>query len=142
MKYFGRVLIAVVLTVIVGLGVLFYSHYRLPTTAEMEDFFSKHRSAFERKNADVLFAVSQNRAIDSGPDTEIGYQFLEIRPESPLMVKYFTHVRGIGVGAFGTGIAYLESPPGKTARRVSALLAPLLTLRESSRRGNTQQQVL
>ena len=48
-------------------------------------------------------------------DSEIGYKWVETEPKpdvyqagEPLIVRYYTHLRGIGVGAFGTGIAYID----------------------------------
>jgi hypothetical protein len=115
MKTFFKFLIAVFLISIIGLGIIGYTRFRSPTTAEMAEFFFEHQSMFEQKNVAILSALSQKAEIDSGPNTEVGYRWLETQPapyayqdSEPMMVRYYTHLRGIGVGAFGTGIAYFD----------------------------------
>jgi hypothetical protein len=115
MKTFFKLLLLCVLITIIALGFLGYLHFSSPKTAEMKEFFSLHQTAFEQKNGEILAALSQRTAIHSGPDEKVGYRWLEIEPQpeiyrdgDPLIVRYYTHMRGIGVGAFGTGIAYLD----------------------------------
>jgi hypothetical protein len=81
----------------------------------MTEFFSLHQTAFEQKNGEILAALSQRTAIHSGPEEKEVYRWLEIEPKpevyrdgDPLIVRYYTHMRGLGVGAFGTGIAHLD----------------------------------
>jgi len=115
MKTFLKLLLAVVLITIIALGVIGYNLFSSPTTAEIKEFFSKNQSAFAQKNAEILSAVAQKKSINSNGDTVVGYQWLEVQPElhsyqngDPLIVRYYTHLRGIGVGSFGTGIAYID----------------------------------
>ncbi|SHJ99305.1 hypothetical protein SAMN02745165_03709 [Malonomonas rubra DSM 5091] len=110
-----KLLLVVLLISIIALGFIGYRQFTLPKTAEMEEFFSRQRAMFKQKNAAILTALSTNTAIASGADKDVGYQWLETepRPDSyqqggSVTVRYYTHIRGVGVGAFGTGIAYID----------------------------------
>ena len=116
MKTFFKILLATILVASVALGIVGYRLFSLPTTAEMSEFFSENQSAFVLKNAEILSAVAQKKSINLQADAGIGYRWLEVQPDShsyqnsdPITVRYYTHMRGIGVSAFGTGIAYLDS---------------------------------
>lgn len=119
MKITIRILFVLVSVVLAIAGIGLYLQYRLPSTADMETFFHEHRAELERRNIEVLAAAGD---VESGPDPRAGYRFLEVRREPPRAVRYFTHLRGIGVSAFGTGIAWLESPPEKVYSSLEAML--------------------
>lgn len=128
MKKFLKFLLPILLIGIIGLGVLGIRFFSAPTTADMEDFFTNHKLAFEEKNRGLLTALSHQTAISSDGDTKIGYRWLEIEPKpetyqngDPVIVRYYTHLQGIGVGAFGTGIAYLD--PRREEKRYPSLEA-------------------
>jgi hypothetical protein len=115
MKTFFKLLLVVLFISIVTLGFIGYRQFKLPKTDEMEEFFSLQRTMFEQKNAAILTALLTNKVISPGADKGVGYQWLETEPRSdtyqqgePVIVRYYTHNRGIGVGAFGTGIAYID----------------------------------
>lgn len=115
MKTFFKLFMAALLIGIISLGFVGYKSYRLPTTVEMEEFFAAHRSGFEHKNTSILYSLQNKVAVDSGLDTTVGYQWLEMEPKAdlyedggPVIIRYYTHLRGIGVGAFGVGIAYID----------------------------------
>ena len=115
MKTFFKLLLAVILIAIIALGIVGYHLFSSPTTIEMKEFFSKNQSAFAQRNVEILSAVAQEKSVNSNGDADVGYRWLEVQPElhsyqngDPLIVRYYTHLRGIGVGAFGTGIAYLD----------------------------------
>lgn len=114
MKTFFKLLLAVLLISIISLGCISYSRFQTPTTAEMEEFFAAHQVGFEKKNAAILTALAKKTVIDSSADTQIGCQWIETQPRpdsyqkgEPVKIRYYTHLRGIGVSAFGTGIAYI-----------------------------------
>ena len=115
MKTFIKLFLIILLIAIITLGFIGYTRFQLPSTAEMEEFFAAHRSGFEQKNYSILSALAQKETIDLGPDSKVGYQWLEMELKSdsyqdgdPITLRYYTHLRGIGVGAFGTGIAYID----------------------------------
>lgn len=115
MKTFLKLFLAVLFVAIISLGFLGYKRFQPPTTAEMEEFFTTHRIGFAQKNAAILSALAQKTTINSGADAKVGYKWLETQPKpeffqdgEPIIIRYYTHLRGIGVGAFGTGIAYID----------------------------------
>lgn len=115
MKTIFKLILAFILIAILCLVFIGYSHFKIPTTAEMEEFFTAHQINFEEKNAAILANLQKNNTINTGPDSQIGYQWLEIQPfpdsyqtGEPVTIRYYTHLKGIGVGAFGTGIAYID----------------------------------
>ncbi len=115
MKKILKFLLPIILIGIIGLGVLGMRFFSAPTTTNMEDFFTNHKLAFEEKNRELLTALSQQITVSSEGDTMIGYRWVEVEPKQeiyqkgdPVIVRYYTHLKGIGVGAFGTGIAYLD----------------------------------
>ncbi|MFN2257040.1 MAG: hypothetical protein ABR516_00970 [Desulfuromonadaceae bacterium] len=92
-----------------------YNRFQLPATAEMEIFFTTHRVEFEEKNAAILTALRQKTIIDSGPNKQIGYQWLEIQPRPDsyqkgdwVTISCYTHMMGVGAGAYATGLAYIH----------------------------------
>lgn len=93
---------------------LFYFSNSRPSAQEMKDYFLERQSAFEGKNAELLSAISENREIEKGTDEHVGYQWLKLTYEPNIQIRYYTDSLGIGVGSFGTGLAYLQSPPDKT----------------------------
>lgn len=130
MKIFFKLLLASLLIAIASLGFMGYNRFQSPTTVEMKDFFTAHRTGFEQKNTALLSALAQKATINTGHDAEVGYQWLETQPGpdsyqdgEPVKILYYTHLRGIGVGSFGTGIAYIE-PAGqvKTYPNLEAML--------------------
>ena len=121
MKSFFKSSLLVILVVIIAFGIMGYRQFSSPTTVEMKEFFAAHRVGFEKKNAAILTALAKETVINSGADTQIGYQWIETQlgPDSyqngePVIVRYYTHLRGIGVGSFGTGIAYIDPASQET----------------------------
>ena len=115
MKIVVRILLAIIIAYTIGLGIIGYNRFQSPTTGEMEEFFSKQQNMFEGKNAALLTALSQKKTIDLDADAEVGYLWIEMQPEphsyqdgDPLLIRYYTHLRGIGVSSFGAGIAYFD----------------------------------
>jgi len=105
------ILLAISTSVIVGGIVVLYFNFKLPTTIEMRNYFSSHQSEFENKNAEILAVLAAGGHVDSGGNAKVGYLGLQATSEPSAQIMYFTHRAGIGVGSFGTGIAYLESQP-------------------------------
>ncbi len=126
MKRVLKILLAVFLILASILIVMGYKQFSLPDSSEMKAFFLEHRPAFEQKNISILAALKQREHISTAGDAEVGYKWLQIepdydQPEQPLVIRYYTHLRGIGVGGFGTGIAYMS--PGATERLYPTLEA-------------------
>lgn len=128
MKTFLKFLLAALLVFIIILGFMSYSRFQLPTTAEMKEYFFVHQSRFEQENSAIVSALTQKTVIDSGANTQVGYQWLETQPTldayqagDPIIVRYYTHLRGIGVGTFGAGIAYID--PARTEKIYPSLEA-------------------
>ena len=116
MKTFFKLILVVLLIAIIGFGIVGYNSFKVPSTVEMVDFFSTHRGGLEQKKVAMLSALEQKQVISLGADTQLGYRWLEIEPQpdsylpgEPVTIRYYTHLRGIGVGGFGTGIAYIDS---------------------------------
>ncbi|MBW2710117.1 MAG: hypothetical protein JRD04_12835, partial [Deltaproteobacteria bacterium] len=115
MKLFFKLFLAIFLVVFIVLAILSYNQFSLPTSTEMDNYFLEHQEAFKQKNDSILAALQLQKPITLLADSEIGYKWVEIEPKpnvyqagKPLIVRYYTHLRGIGVGAFGTGIAYID----------------------------------
>ena len=91
------------LLLVLGLfGYLFFST-QLPNTEEMHKFYSSHHADLDKENKEII--SKENR--------KIGYFNVEATLNPSISIKYYTHQQGFGVGAYGTGIAYLEIPPHK-----------------------------
>ena len=119
MKRFLKILLAVFLILAGVLIVMGYKQFSLPDSSEMKVFFLEHQPAFKQKNASILTTLERQGRIATTGNPEIGYKWLQIEPEhyqpgQPLVIRYYTHLRGLGVGGFGTGIAYMS--PGATER--------------------------
>ena len=115
MKTFFKLFLILLFILIISLGFIGYNRFQLPSTAKMEEFFVAHQSGFEQKNTVIISALEQKIEIDSGVNRQVNYQWLKILPSldsyqegDPVAVLYYTHLRGIGVGSFGTGIAYID----------------------------------
>lgn len=111
--------IVAIAIVVMSLATCMYSGFRIPSTADMKDFYSEHQNDFEQHNAALLMKLSKNESIDTGPNPAVGYQWLMVFPHPSIYeegmeieLRYYTHKKGIGVGSYGTGIAYLD--PGTT----------------------------
>ena len=116
MKLFLKITLAVFVSAIIAIVVIGYKQYSVPSSAEMVAFFVSNRDGFEQKNREILSALDQQEQIDTGADSQLGYRWVEIEPldslasnNEPIVVRYYTHVSGIGVGSFGTGIAHIEA---------------------------------
>jgi hypothetical protein len=135
MKRFLKIL---AIFIVSGLAVLFFLGYRqfsIPQTAELHEIFADKRNAYETHAANTREAMSKREPIDSAANAQIGYLWLEVEPEpatyndgDPIVLRYYTHARGIGVGAFGTGIAYLD--PGLRVQNYP----DIETMREDARK--------
>jgi len=115
MKTFLKLFLAVLLIAIISLGFIGCKRFQSPTTVEMEEFFAANRVGFEQKNAEILAALTQKTAINLGADAKVAYKWFETQPNhdffqdgEPIIIRYYTHLWGIGVGVFGTGIAYID----------------------------------
>jgi hypothetical protein len=84
---------------------------RLPDTKEMHSYFLSHQAEFEKENTEIISRLKAEQAINSNENMKPVYFRLEAALKPSLSIKYYTHQLGIGLGAFGTGIAYLETPP-------------------------------
>ncbi len=104
------------------LGVALYAmfHEPMPNAGTMRLLFVDRQLAFERRNEELLRAAAEGRPYDTGPDNRIGYRFVR-RVADPPGFEYITHIEGVGTGAFGTGIAYLEKPPKKLYPSIEAM---------------------
>jgi len=112
MKRFLKILLAVFLVISITLAVVGYKQFSLPSSSDMKSFFLEHQQGFEQENSSILATLTQQKSIAMAGNPEVGYQWLQIEPEQyqpgkPLIVRYYTHLRGIGVSSFGTGIAYM-----------------------------------
>ncbi len=135
MKTFFKLSLAITLVGMITLGFLGSRVFSTPSTAEMEKFFSNHKRAFEEKNKEILTELSQQETISSTGDLTIGYQWLEVDPtpeneqqNTPTIIRYYTHRKGIGVSSFGTGIAYIDP------RREERIYPNLEAMREERKR--------
>ncbi len=113
MKRFLKILLVIFLLISGALGFAGYKLFSLPDSSEMKTFFFEHRQAFEQKNTSILSALRQQKPIATTGNSVIGYQWIQLEPEypqtgKPMIIRYYTHLRGIGVGSFGTGIAYIN----------------------------------
>ena len=132
MKKFFKAFLLIVLVGFVTIFIYGYRLHTLPTTAEMKSFFASHQSAFRQKNGEILSRLKQHQPISFKADPATGYRWIKISPagedqyQQPVIVRYYTHQRGIGVGGFGTGIAYIDpeikikSYPSLEAMKVEA----------------------
>ena len=101
------------LLLVLGLfGYLFFST-QLPNTEEMHKFYSSHHADLDKENKEIISKVMAGQPINSKENRKIGYFNVEATLNPSISIKYYTHQQGFGVGAYGTGIAYLEIPPHK-----------------------------
>ncbi len=85
----------------------------LPTTDGMKGYFAQHQVVLQRVNVEILAALSEGKQMDPALAKGEVYQFLQLRSTPMPMVNYHTHVKGFGLGSYGTGIAYSPSAPEK-----------------------------
>ena len=104
--------------VVASLGTLIFWSYRpLPSTSDLQSYFAAHREDFNRINQRIINIVSENKKLSLDEESKfaeiLGIKFIEVLSADPPGVKYYSHKRGIGVASYGTGIAYLYTPPAK-----------------------------
>jgi hypothetical protein len=80
-------------------------------TGDLKSFFEDRSSFFEQKNTELLAMIRRGDQIDTGFSRKIGYKYINIVSKDPFRIHYVTDQRGIGVGSYGTGVAYLEREP-------------------------------
>ncbi|MFC1524133.1 hypothetical protein ACFL6N_05010 [Thermodesulfobacteriota bacterium] len=102
--------------ILLGLGgVLLFRSYSLPDSAQMQEYFHQHRESLAAANREILASMAPDGHLQAGVTDKqaklLDIEFIETNSRFPLEIRYHTHVRGIGVGAYGTGIAFLELPP-------------------------------
>lgn len=112
---------ASLLIVTVAVCISIYIIFRVPSTAEMRDFYTGHRTALEQRNHDILAALDGNEMPATGADDAAGYRFVSIEQEPSRTISYATHISGFGVASSVTGIAWLEVPPRQTYPSIEAM---------------------
>jgi len=113
-------LAAILLFIIVIFGYLYFTT-KLPNTEEMNSFYSFRQAKFEKINNEIISRLIAGQLIDLKKNKEVGYFRMSAELKPTISIKYYTHQRGFGVGAFGNGIAYLETPPNKIYANLEAM---------------------
>ena len=109
----------VAMVVAVGL-LVFWLHGPLPTAAELTGLLEQNRSAYEQRTEEIRQAVNRGQRFAPLQDDALGYFTFDARRE-PFRVLYYTSRSGLGVGAYGTGLAYLEEPPERLYSGIEAM---------------------
>ena len=116
MKSLLKVLGALVLLVIVAIvGLALLAHHPLPNEAEIIALYQANAEAYEKRTDEIRETLKQKKSPGPIRDEKLGYFAIEAR-NSPFSVLYYTHSSGIGVGAYGTGLAYLTQVPNPVYR--------------------------
>ena len=125
----ATVAILAVLMTAAAMVLLVLLQWPLPADETMEAHLRHHRPELEVLVGSVLEALAAGEPVPPGtytPYREKGIlRRVELdgwpRPDAeadgaastPVAIRFHTHVRGIGVGAYGAGLAWLQEPPAK-----------------------------
>ena len=110
MKIVAVIFKSLLIIVIGFVGYLYFSTL-LPNTEEMRQYYSNRQDEFETENLKIIADLKAGQIINSKENKEIGYLYVQAILKPSISIKYYTHWRGFGVGAFGPRNAYLENPP-------------------------------
>lgn len=113
--------LAAILLFTIGIFGYLYFTTQLPNTEEMHSFYSSRQVKFEKINIENISRLIAGQPIDLKENKKVGYIRMSAELKPTISIKYYTHQRGFGVGAFGTGIAYLETPPNKIYASLEAM---------------------
>jgi len=87
----------------------------------MQRFYLSRQAEFEKINIENISRLTAEQPIDTKQNKKVGYIRMSAELKPAVSIKYYTHQRGFGVGAFGTGVAYLETPPNKLYASLEAM---------------------
>jgi len=113
--------LAVILLFTFGIFGYFYFTTQLPNTAEMQSFYLSRQAKFEKNNTVNISRLIAGQPINLKENKNVGYFRMSAVLKPAVSIHYYTHQRGFGVGALGTGIAYLETPPDKIYTSLEAM---------------------
>ncbi|MBU1564983.1 MAG: hypothetical protein KJ630_05060 [Proteobacteria bacterium] len=89
--------------------------FKCPSLSDMQEYFTNHQEFFETTNNQIMSTMLSGKTFvpkESGSYKNILWlKVIGDKVDQDFQVRYFTHIKGIGVGSYGTGIAYLNSPP-------------------------------
>ena len=111
-----------ILLLVIGIFVYLFFSTQLPDTEGMHRFYLSRQTEFERINRENIANLKTGKPIDLKENKKVGYLRISAELKPSISINYFTHQRGFGVGAFGTGIAYLETPPDKIYANLEAMV--------------------
>jgi hypothetical protein len=109
------IIIALPFIVIIALIILVYNP--LPTTDEMRDLYYQNRGAWEARTEAIQEAKAKNEDFGKKKDETLGYYTYSTGGDpfsaggDLFGILYYTTSSGIGVGTYGTGLAYLGREP-------------------------------
>ena len=121
MKLILKILAALIgLAVLAALALAFLAYEPLPNEKDLTTLYETNAGAFEARTAEIREAVATSSSITKRRDEVLGYFAVEAHAQ-PFSVLYYTHSSGIGVGAYGTGLAYFEEPPEHVYANLEAM---------------------
>ena len=121
MKLLLKILATFLILVIVAiLGLAFIAYSPLPSDEEMVALYRNNVHEYENRTNQIRASIMNNESFGSHRDEALGYYALDVR-KSPFSVFYYTHSSGIGVGAYGTGLAYFDEAPDRIYENLSAM---------------------
>ena len=121
MKTLLKILATLVgLLIIAVVALILFAYSPLPTVDEIEELYTLHREGYAARTAEIRAKLEKGEAPGNRVDETLGYFAYETR-SAPFSVTYLTHSSGIGVGAYGTGLAYFDAPPEKIYGSVESM---------------------